>query len=326
MGKGNTAVRLWLSDIERFADLFNAKLYKGRRVILPEDLEPIDSETDILLTDKEEQTKGVQRYRDVVMVWKKGVALAVLGCENQAKVHHAMPVRTMVYDGLNYVGQIRQLKKMNEKNHSDKMTDDEFLSGMRRGDKIYPVITLVFYYGKEPWDTNVTLYDMFPKELIQDEKELLQKYVPNYWINLIDAGNVEDPKLFQTDLQEMLGMLKYRNNKADLINYMREHADYFKNVDEDTYHVIGEFLHSEAIMKKEVSRRAGKGNIDMCKALEDLYNDGVNEGIELGINQGEENHLLKQIRAKVAKGLQVEAIAEALEESVDTIQKLMQKV
>lgn len=45
-------------------------------------------------------------------------------------------------------------------------------------------------------------------------------------------------------------------------------------MDEDTYHVIREFLHSERILKKEVSRRIGEERIDMCKALEELYNHG----------------------------------------------------
>lgn len=60
----------------------------------------------------------------------------------------------------------------------------------------------------------------------------------------------------------------------------------------------------------------------MCKALEDLYNDGVNEGMLAG----EENHLLKLIRSKLSKGMKVEEIAEILEESVEKITELMKKL
>ena len=52
--------------------------------------EILDSETDVLLTDKLERTKEVNRYKDIVMLWKKEMAFAVLGCENQTKVHHAI--------------------------------------------------------------------------------------------------------------------------------------------------------------------------------------------------------------------------------------------
>lgn len=96
MGKGNTAMRQWLSDKDRFADLFNATIFEGSNVVQAKDLEVLDSETDLLLTDKLEKTKEVNRYRDIVMLWKKGKAFAILGCENQAKMHHAMPVRNMV--------------------------------------------------------------------------------------------------------------------------------------------------------------------------------------------------------------------------------------
>ena len=204
----------------------------------------------------------------------------------------------------------------------EKMTSDEFLSGPRREDKIYPVITIVFYYGKDTWNTNRSLYEMFPQEFLKEKKNLLEKFVPNYWINLVDAGNVKDITRFRTDLQEILGMLKYRKNKVELVKYIREKEEYFRNVDEETYHAIREFLHSENILKREVSTHMGKEKIDMCQALEELYNDGVNEGILLG----EENHLLKLIRAKLEKGMKIEEIAEVLEESVETITELMKKI
>ena len=46
-----------------------------------------------------------------------------------------------------------------------------------------------------------------------------------------------------------------------------------------------------------VSSGEGKGHVNMCKALEDLYNSGVNVGIEQGI----ETKLLEQIEKKLAK-------------------------
>ena len=89
MGTGNTVVKRWLKRKERFADLFNGQLFDGRQVILPEDLEPVDSEADILVTDKSGRKRELQRYRDIVMQWKKGPLLVILGCENQAKIHYA---------------------------------------------------------------------------------------------------------------------------------------------------------------------------------------------------------------------------------------------
>lgn len=315
MGKGNTAIRQWLRNRERFADLFNGQFFDGKQIILPEDLEPVDSEADVLVTDKSGKTKEVQRYRDIVMRWKKGPMLALLGCENQAKIHYAMPVRNMLYDGLSYVEQMRQIWELHKNETETVMTNEEFLSKFLKTDKIYPVITLVLYYGTEKWDASTDLYGMFPQD---DELEkLLEPYVSNYRINLVEAGNIEQVEKFHTDLQKIFGMLQYRSHKDELINYMLKNETYFRNVDEETYHVIREFLHSERILKKQVSRKKEE-KIDMCQALEELYNDGMQKGL----NQ----KLIEQVTKKLAKGKSATEIAEALEESVETIERVIKEI
>ena len=67
---------------------------------------------------------------------------------------------------------------------------------------------------------------------------------------------------------------------------MNKREAYFRNVDEETYQVMREFLHSEKMLKENVERIEGKETVDMCKALEELYNDGVEQGIEQGRKQG----------------------------------------
>lgn len=321
MGIGNTVVKQWLKRKERFADLFNGQIFDGRQVICAEDLEPVDSEADILLTDKSGKKRELQRYRDIVMQWKKGPLLVVLACENQAKIHYAMPVRSMLYDGLSYIEQMRQIWETH-KDEKLNMTSDEFLSKFLKGDKIYPVITLVLYYGTEKWDASTELYEMFPKEL---PLETLESYVPNYRINFVEAGNINKLEKFHTDLQQIFGMLQYRNSKTELISYMQKNGSYFRNVDEETYEVIREFLHSERILKKEVGRKKEE-KIDMCQALEELYADGIEKGKQLGIQAGSNQKLMELVAKKLNKGKSVEEIADALEESVEVIEEIIKKV
>ena len=38
MGKADIAVKNWLNDRERFADLFNGTVFGGKQVVLPEEL------------------------------------------------------------------------------------------------------------------------------------------------------------------------------------------------------------------------------------------------------------------------------------------------
>ena len=136
---------------------------------------------------------------------------------------------------------------------------------------------------------------------------------------------------FQSDLQLIFGMLRYKEKKDELHKYMNANGAYFKNVNQETYQAIRELLHSEKELKGIISDGKRKGNVNMCKALEDLYNSGVNlgmekgmeKGIEKGMEKGAEAKLLEQIEKKLMKGKSVEKIAEELEETIDRICNLM---
>ena len=51
MGKSNAAMKEYIGKKERFADLFNYFLFQGELVIVPDDLEPADGESDIIIDD-----------------------------------------------------------------------------------------------------------------------------------------------------------------------------------------------------------------------------------------------------------------------------------
>ena len=122
MGKADIAVKTWLNNNERFADLFNGSVFNGQQIILPDELEDLDRETDILITDKTDRRKGLQRHRDLVKRWRKKVDLAVLACESQDQVHYAMPVRSMLNDSLTYTDQIREIWRQREKERKNRKT------------------------------------------------------------------------------------------------------------------------------------------------------------------------------------------------------------
>ena len=48
MGQADVNVNLWLKDTKRFADLFNAILFHGETVILPENLHPSPETTAVV--------------------------------------------------------------------------------------------------------------------------------------------------------------------------------------------------------------------------------------------------------------------------------------
>ena len=290
MGKGDLASKNWLQDRCRYADLFNGIIFGGDQIISAEDLEEISGEPDVVFADKDGKAVKIQRYRDIVMRWNKEMALAVCACENQQNIHYAMPVRIMLYDGLSYTEQINQAWKRHENTEGNSKIDDaEWLSRFRKEDRLLPVISIVFYYGSEEWDAAVSLHDMlrFPESI--EKRKLIEQYVPDYRINLVNAGKMEHIERFQTDLQVLFEMLKYRGEKEKLTSYVMAHRAYFENIDAETFWAFGEFLQAGKLWNKLIPRnKQNGGKIDMCKALQDLYDEGMERGMERGIERGME--------------------------------------
>ena len=254
MGKADVNVNIWLSEKKRFANLFNGVIYGGRQVILPEDLEEVNPVSSV-----------------------------------SVKNHYAMPHKVMLYDGMDYETQIRNnWKNFNDRRKQNKktgqplehLTAGEYLSRFRKKDRLIPIISLVFYYGSEPWDGPVDLYDMFRLEGTKEEKEILEKYLPNYKINLVDAERLEDVEKFSDDLQVILTMLRYRDSKEELKHYIDENKKFFQNVDYETSQAMKAFLNMKQIPSETEQKEE---MVDMCKAIQEMYDDGVKDGIQRGI-------------------------------------------
>lgn len=107
-----------------------------------------------------------------------------------------------------------------------------------------------FYYDIKEWDGAKDLYSMMGLTDQIKKYPRLKQYIPNYHINLADAGRIEDVEQFHTDLQEVMGMLRYRRDKEGLQNYVKEHAVYFSDLDMNSYYAISAFLKSERLMNK----------------------------------------------------------------------------
>ncbi|MCB7328110.1 Rpn family recombination-promoting nuclease/putative transposase [Mediterraneibacter faecis] len=292
MGKADVNVNIWLSEKKRFANLFNGVIYGGRQVILPEDLEEVNSVSSVSVKNRAGKTKNMKRYRDIIMKWRNQATLVLLANESQDKVHYAMPHKVMLYDGMDYETQIRNnWKNFNDRRKQNKkaghplehLTAGEYLSRFRKKDRLIPIISLVFYYGSEPWDGPVDLYDMFQLEGTKEEKEILGNYLPNYKINLVDAERLEDVEKFSDDLQVILTMLRYRDSKEELTDYINENKKFFQNVDYETSQAMKAFLNMKQIPGEEEHKEE---MVDMCKAIQEMYDDGVKDGIRQGVERG----------------------------------------
>ena len=99
------------------------ELFNGKNVIKSDMLKEMDTDISGTIKWKKGQS-SLKRVRDIVKKEYDGVEFNILGIEIQDKVHYAMPLRTMIYDGL------------------------------------HPIITIVLYYSEMPWDGPGSIKDM----------------------------------------------------------------------------------------------------------------------------------------------------------------------
>ena len=114
MGKVDIATKQYMQHRDVIADVFNFYIYDGRQVIKPEKLQKIDT-AEVALPYGNDAEIAVQKLRDNIMLWTMAMddkaAYAVLGIENQDKIHYAMAVKNMLYDALQYAKQVEEAKR-----------------------------------------------------------------------------------------------------------------------------------------------------------------------------------------------------------------------
>ena len=73
-------------------------------------------------------------------------------------------------------------------------------------------------------------------------------------------------------------MIQFKQNRQELYRYINDNKDYFGKLDEDSYQMIKLLLKSNKLLEK-VEEKEQEGERSMCKALEDLYAEGIEEGV-----------------------------------------------
>ena len=226
MGKADTITKAWMSRSEIFADVFNFYIYDGEQVIRPEDLISLDT-TEIALpgADKPDPDSAdpVQEYRDVLKsaaVKMDGSATyLILGIENQTVESRIMPVRTLVYDALQYERQIRDLAALHRREKDYRgHTAAEYLSGFYEEDRIRPVITLVVYFGTEPWTAPRSLVEM-----MEPQKPEIMQFVQDYKLHLIEPLGLSDADLkkFRTEFGTLMKFLRVFHDREKLQDFLQ---------------------------------------------------------------------------------------------------------
>ena len=279
--KKDSAFKEFWRDNERFADLFNGAVFGGRKVICAESLHEMD--TDVSGTIRlGAQDESLERRRDMIKKFAAGMEFVLLGVESQQHIHYAMPLRNMLYDGMGYLKEYRSFPKRTEAFK----TSDEFLSKMKKDDKLHPIITLTVYYGETPWDGPLSLRDM-----MSDIPKEMEGAFCNYNMNLLEVRKSGEYIFHNKDVAMAFDFTRavFENRTDEVIQKYRD-----VRAGEEVWHFIDTMIDTEKMVEKTYIQ--GSGN--MCEGLRlwaqekadkaELagFNSGLSQGISQGLSQG----------------------------------------
>ena len=295
--KDSTFKEFW-RDNERFADLFNGAVFGGREVICAESLQEMD--TDVSGTIKMDgYSEGLERRRDVIKKFAAGITFVLLGVEAQQHIHYAMPLRHMLYDGMGYLKEYRSLPAKTGKFQ----ISDEFLSKMKKEDKLHPIITLTVYYGEMPWDGPMNLRGM----MTEIPQEMAGVFC-NYSMNLLEVRKSGEYVFHNKDI-----IMAFDFTRAVFENRVDEAIQKYKDAKagEEVWNFIDTMIDSEKMIGQEYI-----GGENMCEGLRLWAQEKVDKaeiaGQKLIINRMLENNIPLDEVAQLI-GFPVEKVKEILE-------------
>ena len=240
-----------------------------------------------------------EQERDIFKLWRgHGVNLLLAGIENQTKPDKDMPFRVIGYDGVAYRSQMLK-------------TEVKEINGKRKKVPVkerYPVLTIVLYFGKELWNYPKNLIECFEPPLVEDEiTEVLKEYIQDYRVHVSDIPRLtkEQVQLFRSDFKVV--------------------ADYYTNVYNENVYVpddtviahVNEFLKLMKVLTgdkrfEEIAHAVigtEKGEIRMCRILDEREARGEARGFERGLEQGIEQGKVKTLVFLVKDGVISKEIA-----------------
>ena len=312
MGAVDLEGKKYLSNNNIFADAFNYLIYDGEEVVKANELRELDT-TELSIPYGNNARVPVQKYRDLMKLWNAmmddNAIYVIFGTEIQDKVHYGMPVKDGLYDMIGYSKQIEDIRKsyrkrlFNNKTSNNgnedgeltsedgvlkiRLTSEEFLSGLRKDDKLIPIITAVVYLGEDSWDGPRSLFDLLD---VRDER--LYKYLSDYKLNLISPADMTDDEFdkFNTELGYAMKMIKHQTDDADEIILATDHRKFSS----DTAYFLNSVINLNLELEEE------DGGVDMCKAMENrIQKERILSVIEYMRDEGKsEKDIIKKIIEK----------------------------
>ncbi len=299
MGTKDIETAVFFDDNKRYADLLNGYIFDGKQVVAENQLYSQDTR-ETGKTRKGNQIvgrkKNIQRFRDGVKRVAFGTSFTIIALEHQDKIHRGMPVRVMIEDALSYDRQMKKIQKQNRENGI--LDKNDYISSLTETDVLTPVVTIVIYYGENPWDMAKDIYEILDHKNLPEE---IKTFINHYPIHVLDVRRFTNEECFKTDIREVFGFIRRSSDKKAVEQYLKEREKQFENIDEDAYDLIAAMTDTKQLQQVKDKYRREEGGINMCKGLLDWVEESKLEGKIEGKSAGERT-ILKLITAMQLDG------------------------
>ena len=240
------AAKNFFSDPKIFSEFVNLSLFNGEERIKAEDLREIDPVNSTVFTKNKSLEVLVDNLYDSTVKESDENVYAIIGLESQAYSDKHMVIRAGIASLLIYDNQIANTKE---------------------GEKLKPVYIIVFNMLDRKWSNATDL-----RKLLSDEAIKVFGYpLVNAGYYVLDPHELKGEKInkISKPLKLVLNIIKNQGDKKELLSYINS-EEAFKNLDYKTAKLL------ETIMKVDIPN---DGGYNMCKAIEDIKNDGKREGL-----------------------------------------------
>ena len=216
--------------------------FQGRQVIKPEEL--VSRENDLsTLTGNIEKPTEIKRYRDVVRKASIHGDYVIIGVEHQSTFDKNMIFRILNYDATTYINQVESKKE------------------------VYPVGSFVFYTGDEEWKLPETL-----KETLKSIPSEMEPYINDWRLPVIDLKTMDARKLTNRRLKDVVEISQ--SMFAGSYEGLREN----RKIETESFMMAATFTRTN-IRREDLPEG---DEINMCKAMDQLFQRFENQGIEKG--------------------------------------------
>ena len=236
-----------LRDKGCFADLCNYAFFQGRQVIQPEEL--VSRENDLsTLIGKVDKPTEIKRYRDVVRKASIHGEYVIIGVEHQSTFDEKMIFRILNYDATIYINQVESKQE------------------------IYPVGSFVFYTGDKEWKSPETL-----KETLKSIPPEMEPYINDWRLPVVELKTMDPRKLANQRLRDVVEISQ--SMFAGSYDNLRKN----RIIETEDFIMAATFTHTN--IKREDLPEGDE--INMCEAMDRLFQRLRNEGEVLGLEKGE---------------------------------------